>query len=233
MLLALFLLATFAFTAVSALSNSYRASQRRVTRELYERALSEMKSGDNQGAARSLRTALDSAPDNFSCQLALAEALMAGKRNQEALAYLQILWERQPENGQVNLDLARNYAARGDNDRAIRHYQDAIYSVWKDDPDGSRRAVRLELVHYLLDHRATTQAEAELVALAGNLPDDATIRNQVAALFMQVGDYARSLSEYQRALELDPKNQDALAGAGRAAFLAGQYATAKRGDAER
>jgi tetratricopeptide (TPR) repeat protein len=142
-LVALFILATLSFTAVSALSNSYRARQRGITRQLYARASAEMKAGNHQGAARSFRAALDLAPDNFSSQLGLAEALMAGQRDREALAYLQILWEREPENGRVNLELARVYAGRGDRDRAIRHYQNAIYAVWEADTDGNRRAVGL------------------------------------------------------------------------------------------
>jgi predicted Zn-dependent protease len=231
-LVALFILAILSFTAVSALSNSYRARQRGITRQLYARASAEMKAGNPQRAARSFRAVLDLTPDNFSSQLGLAEALMAGQRDREALAYLQVLWEREPENGRVNLELARVYAGRGDRDRAIRHYQNAIYAVWEADTDGNRRAVRLELVHYLLDYRATNQAEAELVALAGNLPEDPTLRNQVAALFLQVGSYARSLAQYERVLGIDPENREALAGAGRAAFLGGQYVTAERHLAE-
>ena len=217
-----------AFAAVSALSTSYRARQRRVTASLSERARLEMNSGNIRGAILAYRAALDLSPGAFSNQLGLAEALIADKRNQEALAYLQVLWDQQPENGKVNLELARTYVGLKDNDQAIRHYQNAIYAVWDTDTDGNRRAVRIELVQYLLNHGAIAQADGELVALAGNLPEEPTLRNQVAALFVLAGDYSRAVAQYQRVLSVDPKNKDALTGAGRAAFLAGRYASAER-----
>lgn len=187
-----------------------------------------MNSGNIRGAILAYRAALDLSPGTFSNQLGLTEALIADKRDQEALAYLQVLWDQQPENGKVNLELARTYVGLKENDQAIRHYQNAIYAVWDTDTDGNRRAVRIELVHYLLNHGAIAQADGELVALAGNLPEDSTLRNQVAALFVLAGDYSRAIAQYQRVLSVDPKNQDALTGAGRAAFLAGRYASAER-----
>ena len=78
-----------------------------------------MKAGDYQGATRAFRAALDLAPDNTSYQLWLAEALMKSGRDAEALPYLEVLWDREPENGEVNLQLARNYASRGDTDSGV------------------------------------------------------------------------------------------------------------------
>lgn len=227
-LVALFALAVLSFTAVSALSSSYRARQRHVAEALFSRGELEAKANRPQEAARTFRAALNYSPDDFSYQLALAEALTQGKRTSEAIAYLQNLWDQQPADGRVNLELARNYAARGDTDLTIRHYQNAIYSVWNSDPDANRRAVRFELVHFLLDRGMEVQAEAELIALAGNLSDDTILRNQVAALFLQTHNYSRALNQYGRVLQLDPKNVEALRGAGHAAFLAGEYATARR-----
>lgn len=224
----LFLLAIAAFVAVSALTNSYRARQRHVTWELYTHAASALKSGNVPEAIRAFRSAVDLAPDNSLHQLALAKALMAAGRNAEALPYLEILWDKQPENGEVNLELARNYAASGDMEQTIRHYQNAIYSVWRTDPDANRRTVRFELIHYLMARGAKTQANAELVALAGNLPEDTTLRNQVAALFFDTKDYARALSQYERVIRVDPQNKEALAGVGQAAFQMGQFATAQK-----
>jgi predicted Zn-dependent protease len=224
----LFLLAIVAFGAVTALTKSYTTRQRHVTWDLYTRAGSALKSGNMPEAIRAFRAALDLAPDNSLYQLGLAKALMAGGRNAEALTYLEILWDKQPENGEVNLELARNYAAGGDTEQAIRHYQNAIYSVWRTDPDINRRTVRFELIHYLIAHGAKTQANAELVALAGNLPEDTTLRTQVAALFFDTKDYTRALSQYERVLRIDAQNKDALAGAGQAAFQLGQFATAQK-----
>jgi predicted Zn-dependent protease len=187
-----------------------------------------MKTGHVPEAIHAFRAALDLAPDNSLYQLGLAKALMAGGRNAEALPYLEILWDQQPENGEVNLELARNYAASGDTEQAIRHYQNAIYAVWRSDPDANRRTVRFELIRYLIAHGAKTQANAELVALAGNLPEDTTLRSQVAALFLDTKDYARALSQYERVLRINSQSEDALTGAGQAAFQLGQFATAQK-----
>jgi hypothetical protein len=60
--------------------------------------------------------------------------------SEKAYAYLINLWEREPENGLVNLELARIAAQKGDTEQALRYYHNAIYAVWPGDQEVQRRA---------------------------------------------------------------------------------------------
>jgi predicted Zn-dependent protease len=94
-----------------------------------------------EAAVAEFRNALLYSRDNYSYQLNLAEALLGLNRTNEVYSYLLSLWERQPENGTVNLELAPIFARNGDRDNAVRYYHNAI---WNDDPDVKRRNARLD-----------------------------------------------------------------------------------------
>src|SRR6185312_8152396 len=59
-------------------------------------------------------------------------------------------------------------------------------------------------------------------------PDDVTHHLELARLFSAAADHEGALSQYQRALRLAPDNDEALAGAGQAAFDLARYALAQR-----
>jgi tetratricopeptide (TPR) repeat protein len=220
--------ATLAFFGVSGLSKVYH-------RELGARGSRWFASGDLAlrsknltSAVRDFQVALSFSRDNFEYELKLAQALVALSRTEEALAYLDNLWQREPENGSVNLELARIYSNKKDITKALRYYHNAIYAVWSGDADARQLSVRLELIRFLLEQKAQYQAEAELISLGKNLPDDPSLRLHVANLYMKVPAYQRAFAEYKQVLKLDRHNTDALAGAGRAAFEMGDYRVAQR-----
>jgi Flp pilus assembly protein TadD len=187
-----------------------------------------LKAGHFDGAVTEFRSALLYSPDDYSYQLNLAEALIGMKRTAEASTYLLTLWERQPDDGLVNLELARIAAQKERTDQAQRYYHNAIYATWPDDAEGKRRDARLELIEFLLQNNARAQAEPELIALAENIGDDAAQQRQVGDLFVRTLDYERAFAFYRLSLRLDRHNQAALAGAGSAAFQLGRYPEARR-----
>src|SRR5580693_9049329 len=103
-----------------------------------------------------------------------------------------------------------------------------MYGVWKSDPDANRTKARIELIQFLLKKGAPDKAESEMMALAAALPPDPSAHLQAAQLFEQAQDYASALAQYEEVLRLDRENSFALAGAGRAAYRTGNYATAER-----
>ncbi|HET9184428.1 MAG TPA: tetratricopeptide repeat protein [Candidatus Angelobacter sp.] len=207
---------------------------------LYQRTLSSRASlwsarGENNLSAgrvadsiNDFQVALTYSRDNFDYELSLAQALLKLKRTEEARVYLISLWQRQPENGSVNLQLARIYAGKGDVTQALRYYHNAIYAVWSGNAEAQQLSTRLELVRFLLDHKAFTQAEAELIAVGRNLPENPSLQVGIADLFMRVPDYDRALLLYRRALRFNRRNPDVLTRVGRAAFELGQYKLAER-----
>jgi tetratricopeptide (TPR) repeat protein len=83
--------------------------------------------------------------------------------------------------------------------------------------------VRIELIEFLLAHQERARALSELLALTANLPPDRALQTRVGAMFLTAGDPRLALDHFERAIELDPKNVRALAGAGEAAFQLADY----------
>lgn len=133
LLTVLFVLAVVLFLGVTGLSHVYAAQQEVLGNRWFSRGSTELKTGHFGGAVSDFRAALLYSPDNYSYQLNLAEGLLGLKLTSEAQAYLINLWERQPENGYVNRELARIRAQDGETDKALRYYHNAIYATWPAD----------------------------------------------------------------------------------------------------
>jgi tetratricopeptide (TPR) repeat protein len=228
MLALLAVLAVIGFGAVSGLSRGYRAQRESLGNRWFSRGVADLSAGHFASAVTDFRAALLYSRDNYDYQLNLAEALIGLGRTIEAHSYLVNLWDREPENGVVNLDLARIAAQRGQREQAQRFYHNAIYATWPRDQEGKRRDTRLELIEYLLSINARAQAQSESIALEENLGDDPSQQERVGDLFLRAQDYEHALAAYHLSLRSDRHNEVALAGAGWAAFELGRYALAER-----
>jgi len=225
-LLLLTLAALAAFAAVNHLVTRYNLNQQARGRRLYAQGHADMDAGNPALAIEDFRAALTCDRTNPQYQLSLGRALRDTGRLDEAESYLQSLWERTPEDGTINLALARVAAKRGNLDEATRYYHNAMYGVWTEDADASRRKARFEFIEFLLQKGALPQARSELLALAAFLPPDPALHLRAAQLLNQAQDYPEALTEYEKVLRLDRGNSAALAGAGEAAFQSGHYRTA-------
>ena len=221
LLVVLFIVAGFA-------TNAFHRHEEALGEEWMNRGKEAMAAGRTREAIDAFRTALVYSKDNREGQLRLAQTLAGEGRDEEARAYLTTLWEREPGNAAVNLELARLAAHRGNVADAVRYYQQSIYGLWDSDVPLRRRQTRLELIRYLNSRELKQQALAEIIAFAANLPPDAALETQAGNLFLAQGSYERALDQYRGALRLDPQNAAALTGAGRASFASGSFADAQR-----
>jgi tetratricopeptide (TPR) repeat protein len=147
----------------------------------------------------------------------------------EAFAYLVNMWDREPDNGLVNLQLARIVGQRGQIDQAVRYYHNAVYAAWPPGAEeGKRREARLELIDLLLRAKRPGDAQAELMALAANAGDEASLQQRIGDRFTDAGDYERALEAYRTILKTGDHNAAVLAGAGNAAFQLGRYPLAQQ-----
>jgi thioredoxin-like negative regulator of GroEL len=217
--------AAFLVTRVIAMSN--REMTLRDAAEWFRRGQLALQSGDVDTAVDSLSRGTVRDRDDKGYVLALARALMLKKDHDGARSILMTLRESEPEDREVNLQLARLAAARQDVTEALRFYHNAIYAPWPNEMVEARRGVRLELARFLLSHRQTGRALSELLALTADMPDEITLHLQVAQLFADAGDEAHALDQFTQALRRDPDNRAAIAGAGLASFQLGDYATAR------
>ncbi len=227
MLALLTLLAVVAFAAVGGLSRAFHRQQDFLGNRWFSRGLVDLKAQRFDAAVPEFRAALRYAPDSYPYQLNLAEALVGSKRTGEAQAYFINLWERQPEDGLVNLELARIAAQQQETQQALRYYHNAIYATWPGDAEVQRRDARLELIEFLMHINARAQAQSEMIALAANLGEDATQQAQMGELFLRAKDYEHALAAFRVSLRSDRHNRTALAGAGLAAFELGLYPAAQ------
>ncbi|MFP5203718.1 MAG: tetratricopeptide repeat protein [Acidobacteriota bacterium] len=222
-------LAIVFFLAVSALSRVYSAQRESLAERWAARGVNDLNAARYRPAVEDFRTALLYDRDSSAYQLSLAEALMGLHRESEAEAYLVNVWEREPDNGLASLQLARIATSRGETERALRFYHNAIYGTWPGNPDTAMRKARLELIAYLMRIDARSQADAELIDLAASsVAGDAQQQIQLGQMFAAVGDDQRALGAFQAALQRERRNPQALAGAGEATFKLGMFPMAER-----
>jgi lipopolysaccharide biosynthesis regulator YciM len=153
--------------------------------------------------------------------LALADALARSAHPDPAVRALLGLRELSPEDVDVNLALARLARTRNNRNEAIRYYQHAIYAPAA--TAASSRHLRVELVGFLLETDQLARANSELIAASIDLPDDPSVRIELADLFLRAGNAARAAEQYRLVLERDRTHLGALEGAVRAAFALGDY----------
>jgi len=227
MLAILAVLAVIFFVVVTGLSRAYHAQRDALGQRWFSRGVADLRARQYDRAVTEFRAALLYSRDNYTYQLNLAEALLGSNRTSEASSYLANLWERQPEDGLVNLELARIAVQKGQTQQALRYYHNSIYAAWPKDEEVKRRDSRLELIEFLLSANMNAQAQSELIALAENLGDDPAQQKRMGDLFMRVQDYEHALAAYRVSLKLEHDNHS-LAGAGFAAFELGRYPLAER-----
>jgi tetratricopeptide (TPR) repeat protein len=228
MLAILALLGVIFFAGVTGLSRTYHAQREFLGSRWFSRGVGDLSAGRFEAAVMEFRSALLYSRDNYDYQRNLAEALIGLKRTSEAATYLVNLWDRKPEDGVVNLELARIAAQKGQSEQAIRYYHNAIYAAWPSDQEEKRRDARLELIDLLLATGAQALAQPELIALQENLGEDPTQQEHIGDLFLRVQDYEHALAAYRVSLKAEGESRSALAGAGLAAFQLGRYPLAER-----
>lgn len=189
-----------------------------------------VKDGDLSSAISEYRNAMVFSPNNSEFQFRLAEALAAtGKSDNEAQNYLLNLWAESPGSGPINLELARVASHKKDGyAETLRYYHSAIDGEWTANPGARRWDVRQELCEYLLRNGKIEQARVELMALADNTPpDDVQQQLVVGQLLLRTQDWNHAMGIFRPLASAEHPSEDALAGAGTAAFNLGLYSAAR------
>ena len=215
----------------STLTHSYTAAYGRRRSELgkewFERGNQHLKSNNSAAAIEDFRTALLYAPENWDYRLHLAEALTLANRTNQAFDYYFSLWQSNPRNGMVNLQLAHLSTRAGEKSEAERYFNGAIFGDWAEHAAEHRRDALFELITFYLEQGDTGAAESQLLILSAILPQDPALHTRVADLYYRVGDDQRALGHYRQSLRLDPRHLAAMRGAGEAYFRMGDYHAAE------
>jgi tetratricopeptide (TPR) repeat protein len=217
--------AFFVTRNVAASNDELRRQQAALWFEAGQEAL---QSGQVEPAVVTLRRAVSRDPENRDYRLALASALATSRLDDEAKRVLLILREAEPEDPETNVQFARIEARGEDADSARRYYESAIAGLWQPEDADERRAVRLELVDFLVAREERERALSQLLVLDANLPADQDVQVRVGRLFLSAGDPRQALDRFVSALDTDPDDGAALAGAGESAFELADYVAASR-----
>lgn len=227
MLTIVLVLVVIAFLFVTALSHAYHSQREALGARWFNRGLADLNAKNYPAAVTEFRSALLYSRDDYRYQLNLAEALIGLKHTGEASAYLINLWDREPGDGFVNLELARINAQQDQTQDAVRYYHEAIYAFWPNGQETKRRDARLELIELFLRINDKAEAQAELIALSENAGDDPAVQLRIGDLFLRAHDPEHALTAYRTVLRQDVHDAAALAGAGRAAYDLGRYSLAR------
>jgi Tfp pilus assembly protein PilF len=216
-----------AFFLTHAVAASNRETALHDAAEWYRRGQQALAAGQIDAAIDDFRRATVRDRGHTGYVRALAHALALHHDDEAARAVLLSLREAAPDDVELNVDLARLAARRQDVTEASRFYHNALYAPWPSEQTDDRRAVRVELIEFLLAHDQSRRAQAELLAVSSDLPDTPATHLKVATLFAQAGDDTHAFEHFQRALQLAPNDSTALSGAGLSAFRLRQYSAAR------
>ena len=235
-MLSLLLITGLLFAITLFLFRSFTAHRADLAQRWSERGRLALQAGRASDAIADLHTALLYAPGTRSYELLLAQALgEAGMQQQkaslidEAYNYFLGLWETTPGDGNINLELARLAAHKGNRADAVHYYRAAIYGTWEEADGVERRAaVRAELARYFIDRHELENARTELLISSGNSPDTYERDIHFGQLFEAAQSPRDALVYYQKALSIRPDDHKALESAGRLAYSMADYETAHR-----
>jgi tetratricopeptide (TPR) repeat protein len=217
----------FAFTRSMAVKEQQIDARRAAI--WYRDGQSQLSSGQIDSAIDSFRNAATDALRDRRYELALANALADGNHEAEAQQTLLRMRESDPEDAEINSQLARLAAKRGEISDAVHFYQSALYGRWAGGQIDERKLqLRVELIRFLLGHQERDIALSELLILETDLPQSAASYVETARLFQQAGDTQHALKNYDEAIDLDRDDVDALTEAGETLFRQGNYPQAAR-----
>src|ERR1700735_245887 len=224
LLCVLTLILLFSFTAF--LSRQYHKKIHTLADDWFAAGEERFQAGDPNSALTDYQNALVYSPNHTKFQFHLATALVEARHYDQARPYLLALLSESPGSGEVNLQLARIAAQNNSLPDAERYYQGAIYGKWKsDDPIAMRWQVRQEFCNFLISKGVISQAIPAVIDLAENTPDgDSAGLKIVGQLLLRTQQWSRAQQVYRSLLSSDRHDEEALAGAGRAAFELGEFA---------
>ena len=189
-----------------------------------ERLMAEHRTGE---AIDHLRTAASLHASKSEYTTALAEAVLADGRPEDAQLILAPLLERQPTNGAANLVMARILAKEARIEEAKAYYHSAIYGTWPAGESGQRLGARFELIDLLARTNSRQELLAELLPIQDDSTNGGARRKEIAHLFVVAGSPSRAVPIFREFLKKNSQDVDAYVGLAEAALSLGNFATAR------
>lgn len=213
-------------TVIGFLNYHYRAARRDRARSEYAAGTELLRQGRPADSVEQYRNALSAFPANSDYRLALGMALIDAGNPTEAEVFLSQLLKGNPNDGRANLGMGRSAARQGKTKDAEDYYHRAIYGTWPSNAPKERLSARFELVDYLVQIGANTQAVSELLAVPGQAPNDLTALERAGDLLLKFGSAKQAADVFRDILRQDSRNWRAYESLGLAQISMGDYQAA-------
>jgi tetratricopeptide (TPR) repeat protein len=156
-----------------------------------------LKLKQNDEAVRVFQQLMTSRPDDIRCRRALAAVQLAAEKPQDALATVQPLLDSNPDVSTMRLASAI-YEANKDTPNAVRILRDAIVK------DPLQTGLYIDFAELAMDHQSF-QTGVEMINAGLKLrPEAAQLYVARGVLYVQLADYEKAESDFQKAEKLDP-----------------------------
>jgi tetratricopeptide (TPR) repeat protein len=156
-----------------------------------------MKLKQNDEAIRVFQQLMTSHPDDIRCRRALAAVQLDAEKPQDALATVQPLLDSSPDVSTMRLASAI-YEANKDTPNAVKILRDAIVK------DPSQTELYVDFAELAMDHQSF-QTGIEMINAGLKIqPEAAQLYMARGVLYVQLADYEKAESDFQKAEQLDP-----------------------------
>jgi tetratricopeptide (TPR) repeat protein len=225
---ALILLAIVAFLFLDEwLAKIDRDESRAHAANLYAEGRTLLATHDADAASNRFASAVAIERTNTRYEVALAEAMLADGRTEDADETLESVLARAESDGAANLLMARVLVREGRRAEAKSFYHRAVYGRWGADSLAQRLSVRFELIDLLVREGAQAELLAELLPLQDLPADSVALRRTVGRLFVAAGSPVRGADMLRDILQRSPDDGIAYEGMGDAALALGNFRTAR------
>ncbi|HEY9086018.1 MAG TPA: tetratricopeptide repeat protein [Candidatus Tyrphobacter sp.] len=163
-------------------------------------ALAQTQEKANAAAAQTLARCLSLDPSSYGCLVALGELDVQVRKYDEAQAALEHAYHLAPEEPEALLGLGRLADARGDWQKGVAFYEQALY-VWRYSPDPY-----VQIAFDYEEHALRDKAQGILLEGLAIAPDDARLHYILGYLYRESGERALALVQFVAAEQsLDPE----------------------------
>ena len=166
----------------------------------YQLAVLYMRSGNNREAIDKTVKAIELNDKNFWYYIQLATLYQIVEKKDSAIIVLERISDLWPENNTIKFDLAFNYAARGNNEKAIRILDEIEIE------NGISEKVCLLKKQIYVNNGEIIKAIDEISKLIKLAPDEIKYLGILAELYGANNQDAEAMRCYNKIFELEPEN---------------------------
>ena len=139
-------------------------------------------------------------PKNEWYQLSLIESYQATKQYKLSAKLLENLVKNFPKKNEFKEDLAIEYRRLGQNEKALRLYEDLEKAY------GINEQLSLQKSKLLIGQGKTKEAEAELLRLINSNPKETRYYSYLADFYIEHKDLPKAKLMYDKIIEIEPNN---------------------------